>query len=252
MLRDSAIRRWRTARRLRGDIGYRGVVYALACSVLPGRVVRLEWFVMVERRPVDAGPLPSGLRIRWDAPGDTTVLSSLDLTPAEVGRRRGLGDRALICEGDDGRLVGYSWYRRDHWDERGLQFPLAAHEAWAYDLRVAPTREGRRVLGYLSAYSSVALAREGVTSVLAGIDVANRGVLRATLRRGARSIGSVAMARVGPLSIRREDWDGRRARWRLCRGARPVERPSTPFDPVWRDDAVPAAEVRYSPAPDTA
>jgi hypothetical protein len=60
------------------------------------------------------------------------------------------------------------------------------------------------------------------------------------------------MARVGRLSIRREDWDGRRARWRLCRGARPVERPSTPFGPVWRDDAVPVAEVLYSPAPDTA
>lgn len=251
-MKDSVIRRWRTARRLKGDIGYRGVVYATACSVLPGRLVQLEWFVVIERRPVDPGPLPRGLRIRWDAPGDTAVLSSLDLTPEEVARRRGLGDRALICEGDDGRLVGYSWYRRGHWDERGLQFPLARHEAWAYDLRVAPTREGRRMLGYLGAYSSVALAAEGVTSVLAGIDVANRGVLRATLRRGATSIGSVAMARVGPVSIRREDWDGRRARWRPCRGGRPVERPATPFDPAGHTTDATRAGLVYSPAPDTA
>ena len=226
-MKASFLRRWRTARRLKGDIGYRGVVYATAISVVPQRFVQLEWFVAVERRLVDPGPLPADLSIRWDHDDDVDLLSSLDLTRDEVLRRRELGDRALICHGDDGRLVGYSWHRRGHWDERGIEFPLAPHEVWAYDLRVAPTVEGRRLLGRLGAHSSLALADDGVTRMLAGIDVANRGVLRSTLRRGAESIGSVGMVRLGPVSIRREAWEGRRPRWRLCRGPRPVNRPTT-------------------------
>lgn len=244
-VRQAMERRWRTARRLRRDIGLRGVAYVTACSVLPARLVQLEWFVAVERRFSDPGPLPEGVTIRWDEPSDLGLLSSLDLTAQEVERRRGLGDRALICQGGDGRLIGYAWYRRGEWDERGIQFVLGDHEAWCYDLRVAPTREGRRMLGHFGAYSSVAFADEGVTCLLAGIDVANRGVLRSTLRRGSRALGSVAMVRVGGLSLRREDWNGHRPRWRVCRGCRAVRRPAGVVAETPRDDA--AAPV-YAPA----
>lgn len=226
-------RRSRTMRRLHREMGKRVIGYVLVSRLLPERIGRVEWFTVMAypcepyRAPAD------GLSYRWATPDDVPMLTEFGLSAAEVRARIDVGDRARLCLDADGTLLAYAWYRFHAWDEAGVEFLLGPRDAWAYDFDVAPTVGGRRLLGRIGFEGCGALAEEGVTRVLGGVDIANRGVFRAFQRRRATTIGCITMAQVGRLSARRESWVGvPGARWRVYRGRRVVGLPSPGADRI--------------------
>ena len=78
---------------------------------------------------------------------------------------------------------------------------------------VAERRRGQGLSEALVRTAGDALRGEGVDRVVAAIDVVNTVSLRGSRARGAREIGRVALIRVGRVSVRRESWEGGRARW---------------------------------------
>ncbi len=229
-------------RRLHREVGGRVIAYITLARLLPERVGRVEWFTVMEY-PIDPDAPVDDLRYRWAGPEDVALLTAFGLTAAEVEARMAVGDRARLCLDGAGALLAYAWYRFHAWDEEGVEFLLGPRDAWGYDFDVTPTVRGRRLLGQIGFEGSAALAEEGVTRILGGVDVANRGVYRAFRRRRATAMGTIAMLRIGPLSLRRERWtaDGR-ARWRLYRGRCPVGLPDLGAAPaVWDADVAPQA-----------
>lgn len=207
-------------------MGPRVIGYVWLSKLLPSRMAQVEWFTVLEYRCEALDDAPPDLVFRWATAADAGLLTSLGLGADEVRRRVRDGDRAMVCLDASGALLAYAWYRTGVWDECGIRFALAGDEAWAYDFDAVSTVRGRRLLGHIGCAGGAALAAEGIDRVLGGVDVANRGVLRAFLRRTAAPIGEVVMARVGGLSLRREAWDGGRARVRLYWGHCEVSPPS--------------------------
>lgn len=221
----SVRRRMRTACRLRREVGLRTVAYLALRKALVRGLGVAEWFVVLEQG-APAPTRPHGLDVRWATPEDAVLLTGFGQPRAEIDLRLAAGDRALVAiRPADGRLVGYTWYRRARWDESGAEFRLASHEVWGYDLDSEPTPEGRRLLGDLGHMGMAMLQTHGVRRTLAAVDVSNGGVMRAFLRRGASVVGVVALVRIGRVSLRRERWRGGVARWRCYRGSLPVDLP---------------------------
>lgn len=225
MSATSLRRSLRTASRLRREIGLRTVGYLALRKALASGLGVAEWFVVLEQGtppPVRA----RDLEVRWATRDDAPLLTGFGQPRAEIDARLAAGDRALVAiRPGDGSLVGYTWYRSARWDESGAEFRLAPHEVWGYDLDAEPSLEGRRLLGDLGYVGMAMLEPEGVRRTLAAVDVANRGVMRAFLRRGGSVVGVVALVRIAGLSLRRERWRGGVARWRCYRGSLPVDLP---------------------------
>ena len=220
-------------RRLYREVGGRVIAYVAVARVLPERVGRVEWFTVMEY-PIERDVPLDDLHYRWAGREDVGLLTAFGLTAPEVEARIAVGDRARLCLDARGALLAYAWYRFHAWDEEGVEFILGPRDAWGYDFDVAPTVRGRRLLGHIGFEGSAALAEEGITRILGGVDVANRGVYRAFRRRRATSMGTIAMLRIGDLSLRRERWGDEVTRWRLYRGRCPVGLPELGAAPaVW-------------------
>ena len=127
---------------------------------------------------------------------------------------------------DDGEATGYAWYRAGEYDEQGIIFRLGPREAWGYDAWIAEGARGRGNASRLLRGASRALAAEGVTRVLLGVDNVNEPSLRAACASGRVPIGSFWMLRLFGLSIRREAWEGARPRWSVYRGTREASPPT--------------------------
>lgn len=208
----------------------------LAMRMLP-RGVRLEWFLVLEcstalRRP----KVGIDRHHRWLGLPDTELLSSLGKEENALRKRLEQGDRvAALVDGPE--LVAYLWLRTGLVDEDGVLFVLGPDEAWLYDAEVAGNHRGAGRYRTLFGSAMAELAAEGVARVLLAVDHLNQPSVRAHVAGGAEPIGSVLAVTVAGHCLRREHW-GRRARWRLYRGAaatglpplgRPQPRPELPW-----------------------
>jgi hypothetical protein len=232
----SLARRWRrraqVSRRTYRDLGLGGVALLAVQRLTPSRLGRVECFVVVERAVLPDGPGATAIEgFRWAGEPDVDRIAALGRTAEDIAARLSRGDRVAVVE-EDGRVVAQEWYEGGLHEEEGIEFHLDRDEVWAYDGLVAESHRGRGIYRRLARGGDEALAADGVERVITGIEVVNRPALRSAARGTGLRIGSIVLVRLGPVSLRREEW-GSKPRWRAYRGRSPVSLPR-PADRVRR------------------
>ena len=218
-------RRVGTARRLQREAGARAVGFRLLQRLHPVLHLHPEWFLVMGYGLDPSGPAAgtvAGVTILRGT--DPAALVGLGHPEDLIRGRLERGDLCVAAVDDEG-LAGFVWYRRGIYDEQGILFEMAPHEAWGYDLMVAERRRGQGLSAVLVRAAGDVLRREGVVRVVAAIDAVNTPALRGSRTRGAREVGRVELVRAGRISVRREAWEGGPARWSVYRDERNSGRP---------------------------
>lgn len=220
----SVRRRSATAADAYRRLGVPGVAVALAGRV-PGRVLDLQWYHLLETIPPGDPTVPRWPETRAAGPDDLAALASVGNAEADdVRARLENGDLAYLAWDDD-RAVAYVWFRAGSWTEDDTVFVLADDERWAYDSFVAPSARGRRIAPGLMAHALADLQQRGVRRVLSVIDHLNEASLRASRRYGGRPIGSfLTVAVPGAVVVRERRLADDRVGWSFHRGPGPIVR----------------------------
>lgn len=197
-------RRLSRLRAVRCRNGVGGVLVDVIGHVVPDSVLRLDWFVVLERRPGTDHPARSepGLRCRWAGPPDVESIVSLGRLRAEVVDRFDKGDLVCLLE-DDEVPIGFMWFRSHRNDEDGIVFILAPGDIWMYDAFVAPEHRGRRLYALLSHTAMDDLVRRGRARVAFAVDHLNVAGLRGARAFATGRICSVLRLRIGGASLLR-------------------------------------------------
>ncbi len=202
---------------MRRDVGPAGVVFRIFQRLLPDPPIHLAWFAVLETPPATTQRMDGADGPRWATRDDRELLAQFGERPAMIDQRQARGDRAAIHV-DGTKLIAHLWVSGGTYEEDGALIRLREDGRWFFDGMVAPTHRGRRLHPALFAAMANDLAADGVRSIYSSVEHLNVASIRSSRARGAIVHASMLVIQIGPLTLRRDRWVGRRARWHRGRG----------------------------------